>query len=89
MKNEMNDKPVEVSERAQIVVQPRFGQSLVLRYRKAAVAEKDYKLLVKAWSDKILFHVSSDMFVSTIDLSEVVFISLVDHAKRAKFIPIQ
>lgn len=85
---------VTPTEKAQIVVLFTYGPQHIARYSTTQKAEKAYKALKVAWAkwekDGSVnhFNMDGDMFASTIDLANVLTISYVDHAKRAKFIPI-
>lgn len=85
--------PAPPTEKAQIVIiytSPQ--QPTVMRYNTTKKAEKEYKTVVKAWgsqSQGSLHDIDADMFIATIDLSQVACVCYVDHAKRAKFVPFQ
>jgi len=94
MREQMNQPaPPTPTEKAQIVfVYTTPQQPTVMRYNTTKKAEKEYKAVVKAWgsqSQGSLRDIDADMFIATIDLSQVACICYVDHAKRAKFVPIQ
>lgn len=83
------------TEKAQIVVAYTTGApSLVLRYSKVDDAKKVYKKLREIWKAshvnkyEIVIDANCTMFDANIRLDTVCSIAFVDHAKRAKFIPI-
>lgn len=84
-------KPDEV---AQIVVQAVHGQGIILRFKtekKAIAAYKRLQIECKKWpakEDRNIVNVESDMFETTLDMSEVAFFSLVIHKVAKKFVPI-
>jgi hypothetical protein len=89
---QVNDQPTP-TEKAQIVVMYTYGATNIFRFNSVKKGEKEYKSLLAAWkqySSGVQHHdVDGDMFVGRIDLAHVVSICFVDHAKRAKFTPIQ
>jgi hypothetical protein len=95
MNNQANDQVVS-TEKSQIVVSYNVAvPALVLRFNSVKKGKKEYIKLVEAWalykaknSDPYLHDVDGDMFISTIDLWAMATVSFVDHAKRAKFIPV-
>lgn len=81
------------TEKAQFVVHYTYGATIVFRFNTVKKGEKEYKALLTAWKNNATTFkthaVDADMFIGTVDLSSIVGICFVDHAKRAKFIPIQ
>ena len=87
------------TEKAQIVVLWDAPlQSLIMRFNSAKEAEGVYKELHVAWrnykysgglvDNNNLFECKHDMFWSVLDLRHVVNINLVNHARRAAFVPV-
>jgi hypothetical protein len=72
----------------------------IQRFNSVKKGMKVFEAMCKAWEAHLapyepkrkpaplLFNIDGDMFFSCIDLSQVAQISYVDHAKRAKFIPV-
>lgn len=93
--------PPEPTEKAQIAVVLTTPQPPpVFRFNSLKKAEKEYKALKAAWikqrtwdgGNKVparMHDVDGDMFISTIDLTQIACMSFVDIAKRTKFIPYQ
>lgn len=89
---QMNDQ-AQPTEKAQIVVLYTYGATNVFRFNTVKKGEKEYATLYKAWKDNATTFkthaVSGDMFDGVVDLSCIVSICFIDHAKRMKFIPFQ
>lgn len=84
----VQQEPTQCDEKAQIVLHGTYGSHLVLRYRKVRTAEKVFNDLCKAKAAKATAMLApGDMFDSFIDLTQVTFMSLVDHSKKSKFAP--
>lgn len=91
----VNDQPTP-TEKSQIVIYwVHPSPNLVARFNSLKKGEKEYDKLKKAWSkwavnvqdDHMMHDIDGDMFITTIDLSQIAAINFIDHAKRAKFIP--
>ncbi len=87
--------PPTPTEKAQLVLLYATTQHVTIaRFSSVKKAEKAHKAIVDAWdrhkmkAGPALFDIDGDMFVCTVDLSQVACISYVDHAKLAKFVPI-
>ena len=89
------------TEKAQIVIayiSPQAGP--IFRFNSVKKGEREFKALKAAWiaqrtwtgGNKMparMHDVDGDMFISTIDLSQIACISFVDLTKRSKFVPFQ
>lgn len=97
--NQPQPAPPVPTEKFQIVVVWTTPQPPnVQRFNSVKKGMKEFNGITKAWAKWInrhndvvprLYDMDGDMFFSCIDLSQVAQISYVDHAKRAKFVPIQ
>lgn len=87
--------PPAVTERAQISMGMKYGNTLICRFNSARGGEKAYEKLHAAWGSflknpspaKQLHVIKHDMFESVVDLSAIALINFVDFEKRAKFVP--
>lgn len=96
----VNDQPTP-TEKSQIVIYwVHPSPNLVARFNSLKKGERAYDKLKKEWSTwrtamlegakkfpPQLVDIDGDMFITTIDLSQIAAINFIDHAKRAKFIP--
>jgi hypothetical protein len=84
-------KPQEPTEKAQIVVMfGGIGQNVVVRFATLKKAEKELSKLLKAWTSPTTTKhhtIAGDMFSTTVDLYDIISVSLVDHKVAGKFIP--
>jgi hypothetical protein len=91
IKENTMDQPTP-TEKAQIVVMFTYGATNIFRFNTVKKAEKEYAKLLKAWSNSNTagkqHAVDGDMFVGAVDLYQITSVCIVDHAKRAKFVPI-
>jgi len=89
----VEQQPPTPTEKAQIVIfytSPQ--QPTIVRYNTTKKAEKELDKLKSKWrkrdSADPIHDVDGDMFICTVDLTQVACVCYVDHAKRAKFVPI-
>jgi len=86
------------TEKSQLLVTFASNAQIMFRFNSVKKGEKERDKLIKAWDmskarggigqGPALHHVSADMFSGDVDLTKVLYVCFVDHAKHAKFIPI-
>jgi len=94
--NQQASAPIP-DEKAQIVIAMPSAPSVVLRYRTFKKAKSEYAALNKFWKnfqkDGTLSHpiidIDADMFIASVDVSQVASIALVDFSTYDKFVPHQ
>lgn len=83
------------TEKAQIVIMFTSPQPPAIpRYASVKKGEKEFAKLKKAWdlckvgAGPHLHDMSGDMYICTIDLTQIAVICFINHAERNKFVPI-